>query len=59
MFQMYADGYGQKTIAWTLNGNAAQRELLKRYFEAHHPGAKNRYSKRRTCGSSRTSWAPR
>lgn len=25
MFQMYADGYGQKTIAWTLNGNAAQR----------------------------------
>ena len=37
MFQMYADGYGQKTIAWTLNGNAAQRELLKRYFVGKQP----------------------
>jgi hypothetical protein len=37
MFQMYADGYGQKTIAWTLNANAAQRELLKRYFGGKQP----------------------
>ena len=28
---MYADGYGQKAIAYCLNGNVPQRDLLKRY----------------------------
>src|SRR5882762_5704655 len=31
MFQMYADGYGSKVIAYCVNGNGARGHLLKRY----------------------------
>jgi site-specific DNA recombinase len=39
MFRMYADGHGAKAIAYSVNGNLEQRELLKRYFGGARPAA--------------------